>query len=228
MTRTEGLSTGSFVERAHSTKTNGTMTFIMVILLSMMLLLWQQNCRLPRGHNPTSHPVAHVWWAFGSKAISDELRGNNILVWGQRCCHGKVLCHGSPKRGSDMVFLPSARDNHIMAEAEGHASHQLPRLLDEASHRSGLVSMHTRPWGVPAGLRPKVPAFESSSAYSACRCFEPGGSLDRRVNCRRVPQPRWVGTRRSAKGKKPEGDRRERWNPATFVFVPRPGRVRLQ
>jgi hypothetical protein len=33
-----------------------------------------------------------------------------------------------------------------------------------------------------------------------CRRFEPGGSLDRRVNCRRVPQPRWVGARRSAKG----------------------------
>jgi hypothetical protein len=27
-----------------------------------------------------------------------------------------------------------------------------------------------------------------------------GGSLDRRVNCRRVPQLRWVGARRSAKG----------------------------
>jgi hypothetical protein len=33
-----------------------------------------------------------------------------------------------------------------------------------------------------------------------CRHFEPGGSLGRRVNCRRVPQPRWVGARRSAKG----------------------------
>jgi hypothetical protein len=55
MTRTEGLSTGSFVRRAHSTKTNGTMTFIMVTLLLMMVLLWQQNCRLPHGHNPTSH-----------------------------------------------------------------------------------------------------------------------------------------------------------------------------
>jgi hypothetical protein len=28
-------------------------------------------------------------------------------------------------------------------------------------------------------------------------------------------------------GKEPEGDWRERWNPAVFVFVPRPGRVRL-
>jgi hypothetical protein len=43
--------------------------------------------------------------------------------------------------------------------------------------------------------------------------FRPWGSLDRRVNCRRVPQPRWVGARRSAKGGKPEGDRHKRGNP---------------
>jgi hypothetical protein len=41
--------------------------------------------------------------------------------------------------------------------------------------------------------------------YYSCRRFDPGGSLDRRVNCRRVPQPRWVGARRSAKG----GNQRE-------------------
>jgi hypothetical protein len=29
-------------------------------------------------------------------------------------------------------------------------------------------------------------------------------------------------------GRKPEGDGRERWNPAAFVFVLCPGRVRLQ
>jgi hypothetical protein len=46
-----------------------------------------------------------------------------------------------------------------------------------------------------------------------CRRFDPRGSLDRRVNCRRVPQPRWVGARRSAKGGKLEGDRRKRGNP---------------
>jgi hypothetical protein len=39
-----------------------------------------------------------------------------------------------------------------------------------------------------------------AKSFVMCRCFEPGGSLDRRVNCRRVPQPRWVGARRSAKG----------------------------
>jgi hypothetical protein len=36
-----------------------------------------------------------------------------------------------------MVFLSSARDSYIMAEAKGHASHQLPRLQDEVSHCSG-------------------------------------------------------------------------------------------
>jgi hypothetical protein len=35
-----------------------------------------------------------------------------------------------------------------------------------------------------------------------CRRFDPGGSLDQRVNCRRVSQPRWVGARRSTKGGK--------------------------
>jgi hypothetical protein len=60
-----------------------------------------------------------------------------------------------------------------------------------------------------------------------CRRFDPGGSLDRRVNCRRVPQPRWVDARRSAKGGKAEGAGVKR-KPAAFVCVPRPGRVRLQ
>jgi hypothetical protein len=33
-----------------------------------------------------------------------------------------------------------------------------------------------------------------------CRRFDPRGSLDQRVNCRCVPQPRWVGARRDTKG----------------------------
>jgi hypothetical protein len=39
-----------------------------------------------------------------------------------------------------------------------------------------------------------------------CRRFDPGGSLGRRVNCRRMPQPGWVGARRSTKGGR-KGDR---------------------
>jgi hypothetical protein len=60
---------------------------------------------------------------------------------------------------------------------------------------------------------------------------KPGGSLDRRVKCRRVPQPRWVDARRNAKGgKEAAGGRQacERANPAAFVLAPRLSRVRLQ
>jgi hypothetical protein len=44
-----------------------------------------------------------------------------------------------------MVFFSSARDNHVMAEAQGHAGYQFSRLSDEASHSLGLVPVHTRP-----------------------------------------------------------------------------------
>jgi hypothetical protein len=54
-----------------------------------------------------------------------------------------------------------------MAEAQRHAGDKLPGLLDEASHSSGSVSMHARSRGVSLGIRPKVLASESTSAYSA-------------------------------------------------------------
>jgi hypothetical protein len=61
--------------------------------------------------------------------------------------------------------------------------------------------------------------------------FRDRGSLGPTSECRRVPQPRWVereGEREGGRGEA-AGDQRERGgNPAAFVFVPRPGRVRLQ
>jgi hypothetical protein len=56
MNKTEGPSTGSFVKRAYSTKMNGMMIPVMILLLLTMLLPWQQNCRLLRGPHHTSHP----------------------------------------------------------------------------------------------------------------------------------------------------------------------------
>jgi hypothetical protein len=40
-----------------------------------------------------------------------------------------------------------------------------------------------------------------------CRRFDPEGSLDRRVNCRCVSQPRWVGARRNTRGRTVRGNR---------------------
>jgi hypothetical protein len=56
MTKTEGPNTGSFANKVHSMMMNGTVTFIRAILVLTMLLPWQQNCRLPRGHRHTRHP----------------------------------------------------------------------------------------------------------------------------------------------------------------------------
>jgi hypothetical protein len=49
----------------------------------------------------------------------------------------------------------------------------------------------------------KTPNTQQAPTWRAnCRRFDPGGSLDRRVNCRCVSQPRWVGARRRHKGGK--------------------------
>jgi hypothetical protein len=63
----------------------------------------------------------------------------------------------------------------------------------------------------------------------ACRRFEtrgvpgPTSKLSPRA-------PAQMGRRETERegGRQPEGDGRERWNPVAFVFVLRPGRVRLQ
>jgi hypothetical protein len=69
------------------------------------------------------------------------------------------------------------------------------------------------------------------SRFTWCRRSETGESRGPTSECRRVPQPRWVEREGEREGGRSEaaGDRRERGgNPAAFVFVPRPGRVRLQ
>jgi hypothetical protein len=49
---------------------------------------------------------------------------------------------------------------------------------------------------------PVIPALYIYILYYICRRFDPVGSLDRRVNCRCVSQPRWVGARRNTRGNK--------------------------
>jgi hypothetical protein len=58
----------------------------------------------------------------------------------------------------------------------------------------------------------------------------PGGSLSRRVSVPRAPAQMGRARGRARRGEgEVAGDGRERGgNPAAFVFVPRPGRVRLQ
>jgi hypothetical protein len=140
---------------------------IMEILLLMMLLLCQQNCRLHLASILQTTSTSHVRRALRPEAVSDELRSYHIFIWRQYCSHGKIFCHGSQECCTNLVLLSSARNNHIMAEAEGHADYQFPRVSDEAGYCSSFVPMHAGSRGIPSAVCPKVLASEGTSANSA-------------------------------------------------------------
>jgi hypothetical protein len=103
------------------------------------------------------------------------------------------------------------KEYHVIATVEGHEL-----KTPETEHRPGLERLlettHLELDGKLFVNTQQAPTWRAN-----CRRVDPGGSLDRRVNCRRVPQPRWVGARRSAKG----GNQREtgiKGKPATFVL----------
>jgi hypothetical protein len=100
------------------------------------------------------------------------------------------------------------KEYHVIAAVEGHEL-----KTPKTEHRPGLERLlettHLELDGKLFVNTQQAPTWRAN-----CRRFDPGGSLYRRVNCRRVPQPRWVGARRSAKGgRKPEGDMHKRGNP---------------
>jgi hypothetical protein len=86
------------------------------------------------------------------------------------------------------------KEYHVVATVEGHEL-ETPKT----EHRPGLERLletaHLELDGKLFINNQQAPTWRAN-----CRRFEPGGSLDRRVNCRRVPQPRWVSARRSTKG----------------------------
>src|SRR6187455_993412 len=164
MSRTEGLSTESFIKRALSTRMTGMRISIMEILLLMMLLLCQLNCRLHPGLRPTSHLNYPCTTATQIRSSSDELRSNNIFIWWQYCSHGEIFRHGSQECCTNLVLLPSARNNHIMTEAEGYADHQFPRVSNEAGHCSSFIPVHPRSRRVSSGVCPKILTPEGTSA----------------------------------------------------------------
>jgi hypothetical protein len=123
---------------------------------------------------------------------------------------GKTSSIPPPAGGLSAAIVAVARrgkEYHVVAAVEGHEL-----KTPEMEHRPGLERLlettHLELDGKLFVNTQQAPTWRANY-----RRFDPGGSLDRRVNCRRVPQPRWVGARRSAKGaKKPEGDRRKRGN----------------
>jgi hypothetical protein len=155
---------------------------------------------------------------------------------------GKTSSIPPPAVGLSAAIVAVARrgkEYHVVAAVEGHelktpeTEHRPgPERLLETAHLELDGKLFVNTQQAPT-WRTNCRRFETGGSLGRrvkCRRFETGGSLGRRVKCRRVPQPRWVGARPSAKGgSEVAGDGRERGeNPAAFMFVPHPGRVRLQ
>jgi hypothetical protein len=128
---------------------------------------------------------------------------------------GKTSSIPPPAGGLSAAIVAVARrgkEYHVVAAVEGH---ELKAL--ETEHRPGLERL---PETAHLELDGKlfVNTQQAPTWRANCRRFETRGSLGRRVKCRRVPQPRWVGARWSAKGgrRRPEREREEE------VEIPRP------
>jgi hypothetical protein len=115
---------------------------------------------------------------------------------------GKTSSIQPPAGGLSAAIVAITRrgkEYHVVAAVEGHEL-KTPETEHRPEMKRLLETTHLELDGKLFVNTQQAPTWRAN-----CRCFDPGGSLDRRVNCRRVPQPRWVGARRSAKG----GNQRE-------------------
>jgi hypothetical protein len=134
---------------------------------------------------------------------------------------GKTSLISPPVGGlsAAIVAVARRREYHIVAAIEGHEL-KTPETENRPGLERLLETTHLELNGKLFVNTQQAPTWRAN-----CRRFDPGGSLDRRVNCRRVSQPRWVGSRRSTKG----GKRRQaKGETRSLRVVLRPGRVHLQ
>jgi hypothetical protein len=110
---------------------------------------------------------------------------------------GKTSSIPPPAGGLSATIVAVARrgkEYHVVAAIEGYEL-KTPETENRPGLERLLETAHLELDGMLFVNMQQAPTWRAN-----CRRFDPGGSLDRRVNCRRVPQPRWVGARRSAKG----------------------------
>jgi hypothetical protein len=100
-----------------------------------------------------------------------------------------------------VVVARQRKEYHVVAAVEGHEL-----KTPETEHRPGLErSLETTHLELDGKLF--VNTQQAPTWRANCRRFDPRGSLDRRVNCRCVSQPRWVGARWNTRGKTIRGNR---------------------
>jgi hypothetical protein len=117
---------------------------------------------------------------------------------------GKTSSIPPPAGGLTAAIVVVARrrkEYHVVAAVEGHEletpeTEQCPGLerLLETTYLELVRKLFVN--------TQQAPTWRAN-----CRRFDPGGSLDRQINCRCVSQPRWVGARRNTRGKNNKGNR---------------------
>jgi hypothetical protein len=95
-----------------------------------------------------------------------------------------------------VAVVRRGKEYHVVATVEGHEL-KTPEMEHHPGLERLLETAHLELDGKLFVNTQQAPTWRAN-----CRPFRTRGSLDRRVNCRRVPQPRWVGARWSAKGGK--------------------------
>jgi hypothetical protein len=124
---------------------------------------------------------------------------------------GKTSSNPPPAGGLTAAIVAVARrrkEYHVIAAVEGHEL-KTPEKEHRPESERLLETTHLELDGKLFVNTQQAPTWRAN-----CRRFDPGGSLDRRVNHRRVSQPRWVGARQSMKG----GRGQAKGKPAAFVL----------
>jgi hypothetical protein len=111
-------------------------------------------------------------------------------------CHGGKTSPSPPLPGGLTAVVVALRGNeyHVVAAVEGHEL-ETPDTKQRPGLKRLLETTHLELDGKLFINTQQAPTWRANY-----RRFDPGGSLDRRVNCRCVPQPRWVGARQDTKG----------------------------
>jgi hypothetical protein len=110
---------------------------------------------------------------------------------------GKTSPSPPPPGGLTAVVIAVAlrgKEHHVVAAVEGHEL-ETPETEQRPGLKRLLETTHLELDG-----KLFVNTQQATTWRANCRRFDPGGSLNRRVNCRCVPQPRWVGARRNTEG----------------------------
>jgi hypothetical protein len=97
-----------------------------------------------------------------------------------------------------VVVTRRRKEYHVVAAVEGHEL-ETPETEQCSGLERLLETTHLELDGKLFVNTQQAPTWRAN-----CWRFDPTGSLDRRVNCRYVSQPRWVGARWNTRGKKGE------------------------